>query len=39
MQDLKDAEIKVIAGPEKKSRVIPARSVSSPPITRRATLW
>ena len=23
MQDLKDAEIKVIAGPEKKSRVIP----------------
>ena len=28
MQDLKDAEIKVIAGPEKKSRVIPSTSVS-----------
>ena len=39
MDDLQESVIKVIAGPEKHSRVIPSTSGGSPPITRRATPW
>ncbi len=39
MDDLQKSVIKVIAGPEKHSRVIPEMSGGSPPITRRDTPW
>jgi cell division protease FtsH len=38
MEDFRQAEIKVIAGPEKRSRVISSHE-RSPPGTRRATPW
>ena len=39
MSDLHEAMMKVIAGPEKKSRVVTPRPSASPPITRRDTPW
>ncbi len=39
MEDIHEAAIKVIAGPEKKSRVVTARKNGSPPTTRQATPW
>ncbi len=39
MEDFRQAEIKVIAGPEKRSRVISSHERDSPPGTRQATPW
>ena len=39
MDVIHEAMLKVIAGPEKKSRVVPPTPRSSPPITRPATPW
>ncbi len=39
MADLHEAMMKVIAGPEKKSRVVTDHAKRSPPTTRRATPW
>ncbi len=39
MEDIEEASMKVMAGPEKKSRVVTPEEKSSPPTTRQATLW
>ena len=39
MEDIEEASMKVMAGPEKKSRVVTPEEKSSPPTTRRVTLW